>query len=270
MMDALRAHWPEYMMEAAELGIFMISAATFGVLLEYPGSPMHRAISDPFLRRIIMGCAMGVTSICIVYSPWGKQSGAHFNPSVTLTWFRLGKVRRLDAVFYIAAQFVGGTLGIIFARACLGDRLGHPAVNYVATLPGTPGTPVAFLAEFIIAFLMMSMVLRVTSRPSLARYTGLFAGAMVALYITFEAPISGMSMNPARTFGSAFSAMRWDAFWVYCIAPPLAMLAAADVYVRQQGVRAVACAKLHHENKTRCIHCGANMSGQPSAVSNQS
>ena len=89
MLDALKQHWPEYLMEAACLGVFMISACTFGVVFEYPGSPVHQAIPDPFLRRVLMGLAMGVTAVGIIFSPWGKQSGAHMNPSVTLTFFRL-------------------------------------------------------------------------------------------------------------------------------------------------------------------------------------
>lgn len=98
MKTALTQHWPEYLMEAAELGLFMISAGALGVLLEYPGSPVHQALPSPALRRVLMGLAMGATAIAIIYSPLGKQSGAHFNPSVTLTFFRLGKVRGWDAL----------------------------------------------------------------------------------------------------------------------------------------------------------------------------
>jgi aquaporin Z len=257
--NLLRNHWPEYLMEAAELGIFMISAATFGVLLGHPDSPLHRMIPGPFARRLIGGCAMGLTAIGLIYSPWGKQSGAHMNPSLTLTFLRLGKVSRADAFWYICAQFAGGIAGVIAARTYLGSSLGHPAVNYVTTVPGPWGNAAAFAGEFLIAFLMMSTVLIVSNTPTLARYTGLFGGALVALYITFEDPFSGMSMNPARTLGSAIVAMRWSALWIYFTAPPLAMLAAAELYVRMHRGRPIACAKLHHENDKRCIHCGANM-----------
>jgi aquaporin Z len=99
----------------------------------------------------------------------------------------------------------------------------------------------------------------------MARFTGLFAAALVALYITFEAPISGMSMNPARTFGSAFSAHVWTALWIYFCAPPLGMLLAAEVYVRLRGTKSVLCAKLHHQNSQRCIfRCGYALGNKPS------
>ena len=250
-MKALREHWPEYLMEAAGLGLFMISACAFGALLEYPGSPARQAIADPFLRRVLMGAAMGLTAIAIIFSPWGKQSGAHLNPSVTLTFFRLGKVRAWDAMFYIGAQFAGGIAGVGLAATFLRQNLTHPAVNYVATLPGPSGAGLAFLAEVVIAFLLMTVVLAVSNTPRLARFTGIFAGLLVATYITFEAPISGMSLNPARTFASAVVGQIWTGLWIYFIAPPLGMLLAGEAYRRPVG-----CAKLHHQNNRRCIHCG--------------
>src|SRR5260221_13218653 len=108
---ALRLHWPEYLMEAAGLGFFMVSACLFGALYENPASPVRQAVSSTLLRRLLMGFSMGLTSIAIVYSPWGKQSGAHINPSVTLTFLRLGKIPKWDALFYTLSQFVGAVLG---------------------------------------------------------------------------------------------------------------------------------------------------------------
>jgi len=86
----------------------------------------------------------------------------------------------------------------------------------------------------------------------------LFAGLLVATYITVEAPFSGMSMNPARTFGSGLSAGVWTGFWIYLIAPLLGMLSAAELYLWRKGKVAVKCCKLHHDNNKRCIFCGAN------------
>jgi aquaporin Z len=255
MREALKHHWPEYLMEAAELGLFMISAGLVTALLEYPGSPVRQAIPDGFVRRVLIGLAMGLTAIGIVYSPIGKQSGAHFNPSVTLTFFRLGKIASWDALFYIVAQFLGSVLGVMMVAAILGNRITDPSVNYVVTLPGSYGPGVAFLAEIVISFILMTVVLAVSNIDHLARYTGLFAGTLVATFISLEAPLSGMSMNPARTLGSAVGAQLWTALWIYFLAPPLGMLSAAQIYLWLKGARGVRCAKLHHQNDKRCIFC---------------
>src|SRR5574342_646730 len=257
MSEALKRHWPEYMMEAAGLAAFMISACLFAALLEHPGSPIRQALPAPLLRRFLMGLAMGLTAIGIIYSPWGKQSGAHINPAVTLTFLRLGKVRPWDGLFYVIAQFTGGVAGIVVSAAILWPWIADAHVNYVATVPGAGGTGLAFVAELLISFGLMSTVLIASNTHRLARFTGLFAGILVATYITLEAPLSGMSMNPARTFGSAVGAQTWAFLWIYFTAPPLGMLLAAEAFRRVKGVHAVLCAKLHHHNDKRCIfRCG--------------
>ncbi len=256
MCTALQQHWPEYGMEAAGLGVFMLSACVCATLLQHPASPVAQVIQPPLLQRFLMGLAMALTAISIVYSPWGKQSGAHLNPAVTLTFFRLGKVAPWDALWYVIAQFVGGILGVGLAATLLWRFIADPTVNYVVTVPGRFGAGVAFVAEVLIAFILMSVVLRVSNNRPLNRFTGLCAGLLVAMYITLEAPLSGMSLNPARTFGSALSAQVWTALWIYFLAPPLGMLLAAELYVRWHGAHRVLCAKLHHHNTRRCIfHC---------------
>ena len=257
MLDSLRHHWPEYLMEAGELGIFMMSAGFFGTLLEYPQSPVHQAISDPLLRRFLMGCAMGLTAVAIIYSPWGQQSGAHLNPAVTLTFLRLGKVALPDAVFYILAQFTGGIIGVLLVSVILGNAFTSEPVSYVATVPGRSGVMVAFLAELIISFILMMMILLTTNSARLSRYTGFFAGLLLIVYITFEAPLSGMSINPARTFASALPAKLWNTLWVYFTAPVIGMLLASVVFQLAKGKHRVKCAKLNHHTHRRCIfHCG--------------
>ena len=252
MREALRQHWPEYLIEAAALGIFMISACGFGALLWYPGSPVTQAVPDGLLRRFLMGLAMGTTAIVLIYSPWGQRSGAHMNPAFTLTFFRLGRVKPWDAAFYVAAQFLGGLAGVVVSAALLGSVLAHPMVHYVVTAPG-PSLTLAFLAEVAMTFVMMTMVLNVSAGPH-GKLTGLFAGALVCSYITFEAPISGMSLNPARTLASALPAMDFKALWLYFVGPGLGMLLAAEVHNWLERPRG--CAKYDHENRQRCIFCG--------------
>src|SRR5262249_53680945 len=179
MTDALKHHWSEYLMEAACLGLFMISAFTFGTILEHPASPVHRAIPNPMLRRFLMGLAMGSTAISIIYSPWGKQSGAHINPSTTLTFFRRGKIATWDAVFYVASQFVGGIVGALLASTVLTQWISHPSVNYVVTMPGEGGAVVAFLAEVTISFVLMTVILHISNNSRLHKLTGFCTGALV-------------------------------------------------------------------------------------------
>jgi aquaporin Z len=257
MTGTLRAHWPEYAIEAVCLGLFMVSAAGFATLLQHPLSPLAGWMTSPLTRRIPMGIAMGLTLIAIIYSPAGARSGAHLNPVVTLTFLRLGKITRLDACAYAAAQFSGGFVGIVIADRLFRRLPEHPAVNYVATVPGMQGAAVAFAAESAISFGMMLMVLSMSNTPRVARFTGLASGMLVACYITLEAPLSGMSMNPARSLGPALLAGTGGSLWIYFAAPLSGMLMAAELFVRMRGLQRVRCAKLHHPLNVHCIfNCG--------------
>ena len=191
--SALVRHWPEYLMEGALLGLFMISACIFTTLLEYPGSPAHRALPSPLLRRALVGIAMGATAVALIYSPWGKRSGAHFNPAVTLTFYRLGKIETWDAIFYMSAQFFGGAAGVFATLGVLGDFVRDPSVNYVVTVPGNAGVTVAFLAELAISFGLMLTVLKVMNTDGAARFTGWFAGILVALGFAGVETIAGVN-----------------------------------------------------------------------------
>src|SRR5437762_378165 len=149
MRAALASHWPEYLIEGAGLGLFMMSACVFGALLGHPASPV--AITRPLAMRASMGLAMALTALALVLSPWGKRSGGHFNPAVTLTFYRLGKIATVDAAFYVLAQFAGGAAGVLAAAVLLRSALAHPAVCYVVTA-GVYGPALAFAAELAISF----------------------------------------------------------------------------------------------------------------------
>lgn len=250
-----RRHWPEYVIEAALLGTFMLSACLFAVLLFHPGGPIARAMPDLLVRRVMMGLAMGSTAVALNYSRWGMRSGAHYNPAVTLTFTRLGKIAPGDALGYVAAQFAGAVIGVFLAGLVVQEMLAHSEVHFAVTRPGAGGAPVAFVAEVVISGILMLVVLTSSNRQNLARYTGLFAGLLVAIFIMVEAPLSGMSMNPARSLGSGFWAGDWTGLWIYFTAPPLGMLLVAEIYLRRHGEVGVFCAKLHHQNNQRCIFC---------------
>jgi aquaporin Z len=241
-----------YALDGTLLGLFMVSACISVALLEHPASPLRALVPSDFLRRALVGLTMGLTALALIYSPWGKRTGAFMNPAMTLCFLRLRKLEPGAALGYVVAQFVGGTLGVLACASALGGFVSHPAVHFVVTEPGPYGEGVAWLGEFAIAFVMLSVVVSVNRVPRLAPFTGFFAAGLVALYITFEAPLSGMSLNPARTFASAVVASSWRGFWIYLTAPVLGMLAAVEVDLFRRGHRKP-CGKLTHDRSIVCF-----------------
>jgi aquaporin Z len=256
LLGAWREHWPEYVIEGWALGTFMLSASIVVVLLESRQLPLRELIPSPLIRRILVGLAMGLTAFGLIYSRWGRRSGAHMNPAVTLAFLWLGLVRPIDGLFYMLGQTIGGTLGVLAGFLLTAGMLAAPEARWVVTVPGTCGPFVAFGVEFLMAMFLMSVVLRFSRTPILRGFTGCAAALMVVLFITIAAPCSGMSINPARTLASAIPSQVWTAVWVYLLAPPLGMLAAAELHRWQSGGLLRHCAKLYHDNRTRCIHCG--------------
>ena len=128
-------------------------------------------------------------------------------------------------------------------------------MHWVVTRPGPTGPLAAAAAELGISCGLMLVVLTVSNTPRAARWTGVCAGVMVATYITLESPLSGMSMNPARTLGPDLIGDMFHGVWIYFVAPPIGMLTAAEVFsrVRRASIR---CAKLYHDSG-HCIFCGA-------------
>jgi aquaporin Z len=232
----------------AKSGAYLFALCGIATLVWHPASPMHRYLSSDGVRRMLMGSAVGATIIVIVLSPWGKQSGAHFNPAVTLTFYRLGKVAPWDAAFYCAAQFLGAVAGMALASLVLQGAPANRAVRYAATMPGIYGNAVAFVAESAISFMLMSAILFASNDQALAPYTHYFAAVLIAAYITFESPLSGMSTNPARTFGRALYGSYWNALWIYFIGLPMGMLAPAEMFLLVGQRIGPYCAKLHHRN----------------------
>jgi aquaporin Z len=213
-------------MEAALLAAFMVSAVAFTVLVEHPESPVRQLLQSPLARRLVIGAGMGATSVTLIYSNWGQRSGAHMNPAVTLAFARLGLICPRTALGYIAAHFAGGVLGVAIASALFGAAVPHSTVNYAVTTPNGGVAP-AFAAELVMTWLLLSVVLAATRSPSWNRRAGVLAALCVATFITFEAPISGMSLNPARTLASAVWAGEFSGLWIYFVAPVLGMQLAA-------------------------------------------
>ena len=221
--EALRQHWPRYLMEGAQLGLFMIVALYLTIALEHPRSPVHRALPQAVVRRCIMGLGIGITVVCILYSDWAMQSGGHFNTAVTVSYLAVHRIQPWDAFFYLPAQLVGGWLGLCLAALPFRRASAHERVKYVVTEPGPKGEGAAFLAELVISFWLLLTLRLVYQSDALKHTLPWFAGLNLLLFIVFEAPYSGMSLNPARTVASALPARSWKGLWLYFVAPIWAM-----------------------------------------------
>lgn len=225
--------WREYAIEGTLLAAFMVSASAFTILVEHPRGLLSDVFTDPVARRSIEGLAMAITAAVLIYSRWGARSGAHMNPGMTLALARFRPMRRRDVMGYIVGQFAGGLAGMACAFLLFGSSLSHPSVNWIATRPGDFGIAAAFIAEGAMTLLMMSVVLQLSNSPRWAPRTGVVTAILLAAFITFEAPLSGVSLNPARTLGPALFSQDFTALWIYFVAPPAGMALAAAAYAHR-------------------------------------
>jgi aquaporin Z len=210
----------------------MLAACLATVLLFHPAFVRLTHIANPWLARTLMGLAMGLTALAIIKSPWGKRSGAQFNPAITLVFLRLGKIGPTDAICYILSHFAGGIAGVALAALIARPYIAAPQVNYAVTIPGLGGPPGAFAAETFMAALLMAVVLYTSNKRALAPYTPWLVGLLISQYVLFLAPVSGFSINPARTLASAVFPPLYTSLWIYFTAPPLGMFLSAELFLR--------------------------------------
>ena len=238
----------EYLAEFAGTACIMLvalSALTFDLATH---SPMHHWVPNVDVRRLITGLIIGGTAATVIYSAIGRRSGGHFNPALTLAFHRLHKIGIPGALAYASAQLSGAAVGAVIVRLAWGSWA--TSVHVGATMPGHPGTAATFAVETALTFLLVTLILHCVDRPRWMPYTAALAGVFVAFVVLVEAPISGTSLNPARSFGPALAADRWSHFWIYAIAPPLGAVLAAELFTRVR--LRVMCAKLFHTDDYPC------------------
>lgn len=228
---AFRQNWKHYLQEALGLAIFMVSACFFSAMLFSEKSLWYHTIHSEMLKNAVMGIIMGLTALFIFYSAWTAPSGSQINPAATITFLRLGKMCRYDALFFIIFQTIGGTVAVYVMQSLMDTLLTGPPVNSVVTVPGKQGPWWALLTEYIIAVITMSMVLFSSHNVKLKKYTRIFSGMLVCCWVIFAGPISGFGMNPARSFASALPSGIWTSFWIYLFIPVAGMLTAAEIFL---------------------------------------
>ena len=232
MTEIINKHWKFYLMEAAGLAGFVILAGAIFTYFENPHLPVMNSWMrfHPFLRKLPLAFILGIY-VWIATLLMGKQSGAHMNPAVTWTFYRTKNINLTDAVFYTIAQFAGAVAGAWLLTFLLGGYFSQPLIDYGVTKPKPQyGAEIAFIAEFIISFILMGFILYFNSYKSLEKFSAMVTGILLTLFLIFEIQYSGMSLNPARSFAGSFAANEWKVLWVYFVAPPLAMLAAVEIF----------------------------------------
>jgi aquaporin Z len=188
-------------------------------------------------RRALVGVGVALVLCAMAYSPWGQRSGAHFNPAVTLGFWQLGRISNVDALAYVLAQVLGAAAGATLLHTALGAWLAHPAIKNLLTQPKPvpSGTVVAWAAEFLITGGLMAGLLLALHSKRLHKAAGVVAAGLLAFYIIVETPYSGMSLNPARSLGTALAAGDFRGLWVYWTAPPLAAWLAVVAWKWRRG-----------------------------------
>ena len=248
-MLPMRRNLAAYLAEFFGTAIMLFVGVSAVAFLWAPSSPVP-VVPNPTLRRLLTGILFAGGATAVVYSPLGQISGAHINPAVTLAFWRLGKVPGRDAVMYVLVQFLGALLGAWVAGLAWGSLT--TGVQYAVTVPGEGYSQAgALAAETLITFLLVFTIFICVNKPRLAARTGLIAGTLVAFLVMIEAPVTGTSLNPARTMGPAILASNYTALWVYFAGPAFGALIAAGAFQGQWGGTTV-CAKLYHTERYPC------------------
>jgi aquaporin Z len=254
----MRDHLPEYLCEFFGTAIMMAAGIGAIALMWRHDSPLSAIEMPVGLRRFISAILFTAGGTLVALSPLGQRSGGHLNPAVTWTFWRKGKVRSADAILYTAAQCLGALAGVGIVASVEGTFA--KSVQLGLTVPGRGYSPaVAFVAEAVTTFLLMVLILYCVGNSRIAAWTPYFAGGLGVLLSLVVGPISGASLNPARSFAPAVWAQLFQFQWIYWIAPALGALAAVPsvgtLFARKEQA---GCAKLFHTEHYRCIFLNCN------------
>jgi len=238
-----------YLSEFVGTALLVLVGLSAVIFINGKGSPFLKLISDPGTRRAISGFLFGTTGCLITISPVGKVSGAHINPVVSIA-FWLRKTMQFKNMFgYIIAQMAGAAIGC-WPLLFWGEQ--GKSMQYGATVPSQMNT--AFIGEIWTTFVLIAVILFFTSHDKIKNFTPFMMPIIYCVMVCIEAPVSGTSTNPARSFGPAVLSTVWSGYWLYWLAPVIGMLLAVLVFkVGWLKHLKTDVAKLYHFKKYRHI-----------------
>jgi len=205
-------------------------------------SPFVALVPSLALRRMLNGFFFGCVGATIALSPIGRISGAHVNPVVTMGFCLVGKLTRKSAIGYVIGQLCGAVIGCL--PLLLWGSMGRN-MNYAVTVPGQGySTPIVILGEVVTTFCLIAYLCVFLAFRSLRPYTPFFIPVLFAIMVPLEAGISGISVNPARSFGPSVISGVWTGWWIYWIGPVIGGLLA--IRVCNSLTKRIEVAKLYH------------------------
>jgi len=196
---------------------------TYGLVTAGCGAIMVDAQTGS-LGHIGIAATFGLI-IMVMIAATGHISGAHFNPSVTIAFAVTRHFPWRDVPFYMSGQFLGAILGALTLRLVVGD-----VANLGVTLPSGSLEQSFGLEVLLTAILMFVIIAVATDTRAVGETAALAIGATVALDALWGGPISGASMNPARSLGPALISGIWTAQWIYVVAPIIGAVVGGFVY----------------------------------------
>ncbi len=250
--ETLRRHWPEYAVESGFLALFVLAAGIVSAWLLNPAGAVAALLPDVAVRRLLAGATMGLVLMGMIYSPWGRRSGSHLNPAITLAYLRLGKIGRWDALSYTVAQLAGGFAGVMLLRHnALLPAATHPTLLSASIGPTTEWS--AFATALVLSAAAMLLILFTSNHERWFRWTGVLYGLLVVAIVACAGPLSGFGINLARLLAVDVSADPATVNWLNLLPPLLGMQLAVEGYRLFGGRRQVLCGKLAHNTRGRCI-----------------
>ena len=214
-----------YLSEFVGTALLVLVGLSMVIFINGKGSPVLKIIPDAGLRRAISGFLFGTTGCLITISPVGKISGAHINPMVSIAFWLRGNMQFKNLAGFVAAQMAGAALGCL--PLLLWGKQGL-SMDYGATIP--IGISAAFIGEIWTTFVLIAVILFFTSHERLKNFTPFMMPVIYCIMVFIEAPVSGTSTNPARSFGPAVVSNVWSGYWLYWVAPLIGMLIAVLVF----------------------------------------
>ena len=235
--------WRLYLSEFIGTALLIGIGVSFVILDFGKGSPIVSLIPSPVIRRALTGFLFGGTGMLITFSPVGKWSGAHINPVVTFSFWMKGKIKRTMAIGYVVAQFLGASAGafMLLFWGSIGKT-----IDYGATIPGKGGAAEAVLGEAATTFCLVAGLFLFLGYKRLRPFTPVLFPFLYAVMVYFEAPVSGTSTNPARSFGPSLASGIWSGWWVYWIGPLLGAFIAVSIQAKWLKMLEIEVAKVYH------------------------